>query len=160
MVPGACKEGLAQTRVPGRFQRVSGRPEIILDGAHNGPAFEALARALAELDIRPRTAVFTCLKDKRVEPMAAVLGGLGLERILVPELPGNPRAYPAVELAALLGPAARPVRDIAEALALLRGSSAPVLVCGSLYLLGEFYRLCPGLLGYPGPMGPDATDRA
>jgi dihydrofolate synthase / folylpolyglutamate synthase len=149
--PGACKEGLARTRVPGRLQRVSGAPEIILDGAHNGPAFEAMAGALLELGIRPRAAIFTCLKDKQVAPIADVLNGLSLERILVPELPGNPRAYPAAELASLLGPRAHPVRNILEALTELKDEPAPVLVCGSLYLLAEFFRLRPDLVGLSDP---------
>jgi dihydrofolate synthase / folylpolyglutamate synthase len=75
---------------------------------------------------------------------------MGLERILVPELPGNPRAWPAAELARLLGKKARPVRDMAEAMALLQGSAEPVLVCGSIYLLGELYKLHPDLLEIKG----------
>jgi dihydrofolate synthase / folylpolyglutamate synthase len=143
---GACKEGLVRTRVPGRLQLVSGTPGLILDGAHNAPALEALAEALRELGTPPEDRGLRLPQEKKVGPMAEALRSMGLERILVPELPGNPRAVPAEELAAALGPEARPVGDAQAALAETRHESAPVLVCGSLYLLGEIYRLRPELL--------------
>jgi dihydrofolate synthase / folylpolyglutamate synthase len=146
MAGGACKEGLVLTRVPGRLQLVPGTPGLILDGAHNAPALEALAEALWELGIRPRTAIFACLREKKIGPMAEALRTMGLKRIIVPGLPGNPRAVPAGELAAALGPEARPAVDAQAALAETRDETAPVLVCGSLYLLGEIFRLRPELL--------------
>jgi len=41
---------------------------------------------------------------------------------------------------------ALPSADVHAALDLLMGESGPVLVCGSLYLLGEFYTKHPWLL--------------
>ena len=42
----AVARGLRTTSWPARFERVRGRPAIVLDGAHNGASAEALARTL------------------------------------------------------------------------------------------------------------------
>ncbi|HEV2249939.1 MAG TPA: Mur ligase family protein, partial [Candidatus Limnocylindria bacterium] len=42
----AIARGLRATAWPARFERVRGRPPIVLDGAHNGASADALARTL------------------------------------------------------------------------------------------------------------------
>jgi len=61
-------------------------------------------------------------------------------------IPSCQRALAPQELAEMLGPAATPLADIHAALSRLRAVPGPVLVCGSLYLLGEFYTQHPWLL--------------
>ena len=45
---GALRKGLAEVRHPGRLELFAGSPPILLDGAHNPPAFAALAAYLRE----------------------------------------------------------------------------------------------------------------
>lgn len=76
-------------------------------------------------------------------------------RLIAVGIPSCPRACEAQELAALLGPEAEEAPDVHAALARLREVSGPVLVCGSLYLLGEFYTQHPRLLERgPSPSTP------
>ncbi len=148
----ACLQGLARAFVPGRMQHVPGRPSLILDGAHNAQALTALKAALDQAAIKPQAVVFACLKDKTLDPMIPLVLSLTEGPVLVPGLPLPERAWPAGDLARLLGPRARPAADVHEALASLASLEdleGPVLVCGSLYLLAEFYTRRTDLL-HPG----------
>ena len=138
--------GLESAFLPGRMQRVEldGR-EIILDGAHNVPALEALGAALRAQDVRPGAVVFACLKDKNVEEMLPLVRGLTDGPIVVPGLE-NERASDPEALAARLGERARTAGSMAEALDICAGEPGVTLVCGSLYLLAEFYTLHPEFL--------------
>jgi dihydrofolate synthase / folylpolyglutamate synthase len=163
LTPENCLTGLHHARLPGRMQRVPAapglHPELILDAAHNPDGLRALARTLKELDITPKALIFTCLADKKLEEIAPLIQeithSLTQCDILVPEMPDNPRARPAAQVAAALSPDAlspdaRVVKDMSEALAALDALShlqGPALLCGSLYLLTEFYKLRPETLG-------------
>ncbi|MFW6236069.1 MAG: bifunctional folylpolyglutamate synthase/dihydrofolate synthase [Desulfovibrionales bacterium] len=143
--PQACKQGLSRAWLPGRLQLVSGNPDIILDGAHNASGLQTLARELETRGIRPEAVIFTCLEDKDIEVMADLVVRLGSGTILVPEL-DNPRAMGAEDLALRIGPPARAVASLKAALDGVAAAKGSVLVCGSLYLLGEFYRMFPHAL--------------
>ena len=147
--------GLASAFIPGRFQSVpaaDGRPPLLLDGAHNAHGLAGLLQAVDELGIRPRAVVFTCLADKDETDMLPLVRRLAAScPLLVPELPGNHRARPAAELAAMLGEDVRACAGTGNALdegarAPARNADDPVLVCGSLYLLGELFALYPDWL--------------
>jgi dihydrofolate synthase/folylpolyglutamate synthase len=61
----AVRAGLAGAALAGRFQRVAGDPEWLLDVAHNAEAARVLAQGLAELPHAPHTiAVCGMLADK------------------------------------------------------------------------------------------------
>ena len=140
-----------------------GRPALILDGAHNPHGLAALGRALALAGIAPAAVIFTCMADKDVEEMlahlrVAAVGG----PIVVPRLADNERAVPAEDLARRIGvnaaaaPSVREALERAAALAAERlpesfavDTRHPILVCGSLYLLGEVFTLWPDLLNEP-----------
>jgi dihydrofolate synthase / folylpolyglutamate synthase len=65
------RRGLAEVELPGRFQVLPGRPQVILDVAHNAQAARTLAANLAESGFAPETiAVCGMLRDKDI---AAVL---------------------------------------------------------------------------------------
>lgn len=138
--------GLASAFIPGRLQSIPAAadlPPLLLDGAHNPHGLRTLRTALARLGVSPRAVVFTCMADKDAEAMLPHVRALaGAAPIVVPDLPGNDRACRAVELAARLGPTAQAVSDPLVALAAaarIVDSDQPVLVCGSLYLLGALY---------------------
>ena len=159
VIEEACREAFARAFIPGRMQRVpagAGLPELILDGGHNAHGLAALGAALAADGIRPAAVVFGCLRDKPLATMLPLVRGL-LDnspdgRMYATGIPSCPRACAPTELAALLGPGVVPVADVHAALARCMaddGGAGPVLVCGSLYLLGEFYMTHPGLLERP-----------
>ena len=163
--PAAELHGLTTAFIPGRLQFVPaapehGHPAMLLDGAHNVHGMAALGQALAERHIAPAAVIFACLRDKSPEDVAAHLRALSTGPIFVPPITHNPRAMPPEELAAIIGLAASPVQSVGEALALAAAHTAdrmpremaqhperhPVLFCGSLYLLGEFFALRPDCL--------------
>lgn len=70
----AVRTGLNQVQLAGRFQFIPGRPQLILDVAHNPHAARSLAHNLAALPPVPHTyAVFAMLKDKDIAGVAAEL---------------------------------------------------------------------------------------
>jgi dihydrofolate synthase/folylpolyglutamate synthase len=70
----AVRRGLVEVQLAGRFQFVPGRPQLILDVAHNPHAARTLAQNLAGLPPCPRTfAVFAMLKDKDMAGVVAAL---------------------------------------------------------------------------------------
>ena len=61
------RRGLAEVSVPGRFQVLPGRPQVVLDVAHNPDAAAVLAANLGDSGFAPETvAVFGMLKDKDI----------------------------------------------------------------------------------------------
>jgi dihydrofolate synthase/folylpolyglutamate synthase len=100
------RRGLAEVALPGRFQVLPGRPQVILDVAHNVEAARTLAENLAASGFAPETiAVCGVLRDKDI---AGVMHELAprITRWHLASLPG-PRGASADELAAGLGSKAR-----------------------------------------------------
>jgi dihydrofolate synthase / folylpolyglutamate synthase len=61
------RRALAEVVLPGRFQVLPGRPQVVLDVAHNPDAAAALAANLGESGFSPETiAVFGMLRDKDI----------------------------------------------------------------------------------------------
>jgi len=155
----ACVRAVAGARLPGRFQRIEGDPELILDGAHNPHALDALARTLKSENVRPACVVFGCMADKDLATMGPQVLALTEGPVIAVGLPDMERAAKPEALAEALGPRALPARDIAAGLDMARDlvrdmapeEGGPVLVCGSLYLLGEYFQRHPEHLGYPQP---------
>ena len=99
----ARKEGLAQTKWPGRFEHVviTEGPYAgtwLLDGAHNPDGAEALVAALHDEGSRPSSVIFGALADKAWPAMLDVLTKLPCPRIYV--APMGRAATPPAELAA------------------------------------------------------------
>jgi dihydrofolate synthase/folylpolyglutamate synthase len=62
------RRGLAEVELPARFQTIPGRPQIVLDVAHNVEAAHVLADNLASSGFAPETlAVCGMLRDKDIE---------------------------------------------------------------------------------------------
>ena len=92
------RRGLAEVHLPGRFQVIPGRPQVILDVAHNAQAAKALAANLADSGFAPETvAVCGMLRDKDI---GAVVGALAprVTRWHLASLPG-PRGARAADIA-------------------------------------------------------------
>jgi dihydrofolate synthase/folylpolyglutamate synthase len=138
--------GLESAFLPGRFQRVElDDREIILDGAHNAHALKALNAALDADGIRPGRVVFACLRDKTLTDMLPLIRTLTDGPILVPAMEGE-RASDNHALASAIGERASASESLEAALNSGPRTDGPTLVCGSLYLLSEFYILYPRFL--------------
>ena len=156
---------LSSAFIPGRMQFVPasarhGHPALLLDGAHNAHGMAALGKNLAKGHIAPAAVIFSCLEDKSPEEMASHLRVLATGPVFVPPIAHNPRAMDPATLARAVGLSGTPVRDMAEALACAKEhvdaympneaaahpERHPVLVCGSLYMLGDFFALRPDCL--------------
>jgi dihydrofolate synthase / folylpolyglutamate synthase len=132
---GVSQEGIAATRWPGRLERVSERPEIILDGAHNPAGTLALIAYIRRFYSGRRIwIVYGVLRDKAVAEMAAILFPVADRLILT--APANTRAMPPEDIAV---PGARITHSVAEAIGLLNeaGPGDVIFITGSLYLVGE-----------------------
>ena len=91
------RRGLAEVEIPGRFQVLPGRPQVILDVAHNAQAAKVLAQNLSDAGFAPETiAVCGMLRDKDI---AAVLREVAprVTRWHLASLPG-PRGAEASDL--------------------------------------------------------------
>jgi dihydrofolate synthase / folylpolyglutamate synthase len=69
----AIRRGLVEVELAGRFQFVPGKPQLILDVAHNPHAAGSLARNLANLPPARTFAVFAMLRDKDMAGVALAL---------------------------------------------------------------------------------------
>ncbi len=183
----ARRRGYADARWPGRLEllTVDGR-DVLLDGAHNPAGAAALAAALDEL--RPflgagrLTLLNASMADKDVDGIVAALGrsvALADARIVATAIDA-PRAMPADALAATWQRTAgrrdsggerdsgrRPGRsveaepDLVAALdRILAGPPGPLVVAGSLYLVGAIRaRLIDDpALRDPAPSNPPPAD--
>lgn len=138
----AREVGLASVRWPGRLERIG---DVLLDGAHNPDGARALAAALATEDVG--AVVFGALADKSWREMLAAIATVPAPRIYA--APKGRAAVPFAELAAIApGTAAASLDDaITQARALANGRT--VVVCGSLYLVGEARGQLLGLAADP-----------
>ncbi len=95
------RNGLAAVDVAGRCQVLPGRPQIVLDVAHNPQAAAELAHSLGGMGFARTTwAVFGMMADKDIAGVVAALG-LRVDRWLPCDLPGS-RAASATRLADII----------------------------------------------------------
>jgi len=153
--PEAVARGLAEARIAGRLQRIPadaerGEPPFLLDGGHNPHGLQALHKALKTEGLRPSAVIFSCLADKNVDALLPLVRRIADGApLFVPTIQDNERAMSGEELAVRLGGGAQAFPRLhaalraAAALDPFPTDACPVLVCGSLYLLGEFFTLRP-----------------
>lgn len=133
--------GLSKVRWPGRFERfpAENRPEIILDGAHNPHAAEVLAETWRQqFGETKATLLFSAVSSKDISGILAWLAPLAERIHLCPV--DTPRAVSASDLAASLPentPPHRTFETFQEALDVSLKQAEPILIAGSLYLVGE-----------------------
>ena len=129
--PERVRDGLGNLSWPGRLSthRVAGR-EVLVDCAHNLEAARSLTRHLGGLDCKYNL-IFSCLDDKPLDEMAAVLRPWVAEVAICPL--ADERAMPVDRLLAAF-PGAR----VAETpLGCLEQLGDPVLAAGSIRLVGQ-----------------------
>ncbi len=135
--PLHIKDGLSSVSHPARFERLSDKPVIILDGAHNKNGIKAFTDAVKTYyGYTGKTLIIGMLADK--DSSVELLKGL-FKRIITTDI-DNPRALDAEELAqrcrAVSGNV-EVIRDPKDALDKALSYKDDIFICGSLYLAGE-----------------------
>ncbi len=140
----AVRDGLAGTTVPARVEVVGRAPLVVLDGAHNPQATDALARTLREeMPAAGWTLVVGAFRDKDIHAMLAPFAGLVGQAIATAA--NHERAAEPGELVMALervlpGIPVTWVRPVSAAVELAREWSraeGAILVTGSFYVAGE-----------------------
>lgn len=142
------REGLARAKWKGRFEihTIAGKT-YVMDGAHNPAGAEALKEALEEqYPDKRRILVFTSLQDKDTETVIQLLIRKG-DRVLLCEAP-TPRTRKPEDIEAMIKAqaidaacTAEPSVEAALDTAAKEATDKDViLICGSLYILGDAIR--------------------
>jgi dihydrofolate synthase/folylpolyglutamate synthase len=139
------RSGLQETVWPGRLEVVSRRPLVILDGAHNPQAVDVLAAELpALLEGKRVKLLFGVMRDKDWRAMISTLARVATE-VVVTRVQ-QARAEDPEVLQAAFAPLCpvRVIPDVRQAcqhLVAEAGTNEAIVVCGSLFLVGEVYPL-------------------
>jgi len=137
--------GVERASWEGRLETVSARPPVILDGAHNAEGAAALAAHLRRTFKERVILVFGALRDKDIRAMTRHLFPLA-GTVLLTRIPNERSAEPS-DIAALIPVFRGRLRvepDPRRAVRLALGESGgrtPIVITGSLYLVGEVKRL-------------------
>lgn len=132
----------ATIATPGRMEIVDTAPLLMIDGAHNLPAAQALAAGLQrEFPSTEWSLVFGAMTDKEVDAMLTALAPQVDSLFAVAA--DTPRAMPVAELVEMAAGHNIPASGHSSVAAGLRaavaaaGPNGAVLVTGSLYVAGE-----------------------
>lgn len=139
----AVREGLLAARWPARFEIISRDPLIIFDGAHNPEGIETAVESIKRYFGDEKVAILTgVMKDKDYNYISRKFAEIADRAFTI--TPANPRALPAAEYAKVLegvGITATSYESVASALAdakkFAKGSGAPLVCLGSLYMYCE-----------------------
>jgi len=143
--PEVVREAFRQVQWPGRMEYLPGQPDMVLDGAHNRASVEGLIESLARHFPGRRVVIlFGSAADKDVDGMLDALANGLPDTPVVFTKTDNPRAADPADLAerfrACGGADGEAAGDVASALGAAADKATPdglVVVCGSLYLVGE-----------------------
>ncbi|MBK8724809.1 MAG: bifunctional folylpolyglutamate synthase/dihydrofolate synthase [Holophagaceae bacterium] len=136
VLPAQAAQGFAEARIPGRLWKVPGLGGVWMDGAHNPHGAEALARHALACGLRPHLFVGS-MGDKDLRGVAEAL--MRMRPLSLTFVRGDDPRYASLDaLREAWGAPVAPGLDLARAVAALRTFHAePVLITGSLYLLGD-----------------------
>lgn len=138
------KQGIKQVVWEGRFEKLSEKPLVFIDGAHNVDGFMALSKTINQLPKRYTIGIIGILRDKEVEQMLPIISKQ-FDILLVTE-PNNLRALKKEWLAEKLSAYSMKVEVMANIQeALVRALKiekeyhgvSQIIAFGSLYMIGE-----------------------
>lgn len=143
-------ETLGSVSLPGRFEVLGHQPLVVLDGAHNPPAAEAVADTLDQAfhATGRRLLVFGMLADRDPAAFLDALEPMRVDAVVTCTVP-SPRAASAAALASVVASRGLPVEAVDDPTEAVRRAvdvaeeDDLVLVTGSLYLVGAI-RKSPG----------------
>jgi dihydrofolate synthase / folylpolyglutamate synthase len=156
------KKALSQTFFPGRLETVLKKPLIILDGAHNNDKVKALTASIKKVYPQKKfIIVFAVKKDKDFEKMIKILTAVACQFVITQF---NQKTDLGFKLGFDAEKLSNKVKKIIpqekviflknsylafkKAQKLAEKNKQPVLITGSLYLIGEarnFFKLKPNL---------------
>lgn len=141
------RKGLLEAVWKGRFTVLAKKPYFIIDGAHNEAAASKLGETIRlHFTNKKIITIMGILKDKEYEKIVALTAPYA-EQIITVTTPGNPRAFPAYELAGIVSQynpnvtAADSLQEAVEMSYLLADADSVILAFGSLSYLGELSRI-------------------
>jgi dihydrofolate synthase/folylpolyglutamate synthase len=148
----AVRAGLAAARWPGRLELLprTAHGPVLLDGAHNPAGARALAAALAELGMRRFPLVLGAMRGKRVAGVLRALAPLEPAPVFtrVADRGALPPEALLLRWRRIGGGAGRvaatPGEALAQAAELRRTPDQPLVVAGSLYLVGAVRGMLTG----------------
>ncbi len=142
----ALRVGLEKVRLSGRYQRIHGHPEILVDVAHNPQAAGLLADFIkTHYPHRRVLALFAVMADKDIEGILDRMRHI-VDRWALAPLPGNPRvadeaklldAFRSVGVEKPLSGFDSWVQAMAELKSHARGDDL-IIIFGSFFLIAEF----------------------
>ncbi|MEY5013209.1 MAG: hypothetical protein RLY69_924, partial [Verrucomicrobiota bacterium] len=131
------RHGLSSVSWPGRFEKI--RPDVILDGAHNPHSAESLVQTWAsEFREKKASLIFSAVDAKDIAGVLKILCPLASKIFICPI--NSPRATQVGDLVACLPPSAPDYEtfdDFESAYHAAHRHGGPILIAGSLYLVGE-----------------------
>lgn len=135
ITPKICRQAFDAVRWPGRFQEI--RPGVFLDGAHNPAAAVALVETwrLRFSEVKPNI-IIGVLADKEIEKILVALAPIARSWIAVS--PRSARSLSTDLLATRIQESSPSLVQVSHSFAeAMEKVVPPVLVCGSLFLVGE-----------------------
>ncbi|MDY2628274.1 MAG: folylpolyglutamate synthase/dihydrofolate synthase family protein [Lachnospiraceae bacterium] len=141
------REGLAKTVWPGRFDTISVKPRILVDGAHNPHGMKQLKESL-EYYFRDKriVGIMGVLADKAYDEECEMMAPL-FDRMFTITPPENPRALEAGKLAGVLKnyhadvTACESIAAAVDAALKDAGEDDVIVIFGSLSYIGEACRI-------------------
>jgi dihydrofolate synthase/folylpolyglutamate synthase len=144
----AIKKGLAGFRLPARFERISERPVIVIDGAHTKQSVDLCLKTFKSLYGDGGILIFGCAADKDVLSMAELCVPR-FSKIIITRPGSFKKSFPEEIYSVFVREAEKnknppeliylPQTEeaIDKAIGLASGLGVPVLGTGSFYLAGE-----------------------
>ena len=150
---GLLKSAVLKFKNEGRFEIIKYKNnDIILDGAHNPDGIKKLIISLKKVFPKNNVLIiFAVMKDKDYNAILKRLSLLG-EKIIFIGLPDNERALKTKELKKISVDnkyfkdifLSGGIKESLETALKIKSADDIVLICGSLYLIGEFKKLTKG----------------
>ena len=145
----SLRRGFSEVRWPGRLELLDGSRvglrRVLLDGAHNPAGAAALTMALGDLGLRRPTIVFGAMRTKRVNAVLRALAPLE-PRFIFTRVDDHDACEPEQLARIWRGIAATHATTAATPTEALRQASGdPVVVAGSLYLVGAVRGMITGM---------------
>jgi len=136
--------GLARSTTPGRMELVWKQPRILIDGAHNPAAVQALMRCVgAFVPYDSMICIFGCCQDKDIPAMLDRLAS-GSDKVIFTRARGTPRAAEPEDLHKIFSEQSGKMSQVAatlpDALDLATravGRDDVICITGSFYLAGD-----------------------
>ncbi|MFT5906251.1 MAG: dihydrofolate synthase/folylpolyglutamate synthase, partial [Cryomorphaceae bacterium] len=139
----SVKDGLGSVQWPARFEVTSESPLTVIDGAHNPHAAEVLVRTWKEQygDLKAML-IFGAIDCKDLKGILAYLTEIAEKIIFTPiDSPKTIRFEDLDEVADQIKDKLLQASDIRSALKIAGDENLPLLITGSIYLLGEYKSL-------------------